>query len=266
MTPRMLRGSLVFLLLFGVVASAPRHAGASDRVTITGSATYRERMALPPGAVFEATLEDASAKVIARFRKKNPGQVPIAFEITYDPRRIQAPRHCVVRASIREKGQVLFAGSKAFSAKSRGRGREVIVLMRRVAGRPTEDRKPRENRKSRVEAELGNTRWRPIRIGDRPVTLSAQEREPWIEMDPRSQRVTGSGGCNRISGSYESGRDALRFRGLVSTQMACVSMETETAFLRALNQTRRYRIIGRSLQLMDDLGRSLAQLEEGNLR
>ena len=27
---------------------------------IEGTATYRERMALPPGAVFEATLEDVS--------------------------------------------------------------------------------------------------------------------------------------------------------------------------------------------------------------
>ncbi|HYQ89328.1 MAG TPA: META domain-containing protein [Candidatus Binatia bacterium] len=266
MIPRVLRSSLVFLLLLGMVASAPRRACASDRVTIAGSATYRERMALPPGAVFEATLEDASAKVIARFRKKNPGQVPLAFEITYDPSRIDAPRHCVVRASIQEKGQLLFTGSKAFSTKSHGRGREVIVLMRRVATKPHEDRRPKENRKSRVEAELGNTRWRSIRIGDRPVVISGHEREPWIQLDPRAQRVTGSGGCNRITGSYESGRDALRFRGLNTTQMACVSIETETAFLRALNQTRRYRIIGRTLQLMDDLGRPLAQLEEGNLR
>jgi len=260
MTPRMLRSSLPILLLLGMVASAPRHAFASDRVTISGSATYRERMALTPGAVFEATLEEAPAKVIARFKKKNPGQVPIAFEISYDPRRIDAPRHCVVRASIREKGQLLFEGSKAFSAKSRGRGREVIVLMRRVAGRPHQDAG------GRVDTELGNTRWRPNRIGDQPVTLSGHEREPWIQMDPRSLRVTGSGGCNRISGTYESGRGVLRFRSLISTQMACVSMDTETAFFRALNQTRRYRIIGRSLQLMDDLGRPLAQLEEGNLR
>jgi len=260
MTPRMLRSSLPILLLLGMVASAPRHAFASERVTIKGSATYRERMALTPGAVFEATLEEPPAKVIARFRKKNPGQVPIAFEITYDPRRIDAPRHCVVRAGIREKGQLLFEGSKAFSAKSRGRGREVIVLMRRVAGKPS------HHGGGRTETELGNTRWHPIRIGDRAVTLSAHEHQPWIELDPRSQRVTGSGGCNPISGDYESGLGILRFRDLTATQMACVSMDTETAFLRALNQTRRYRIIGRSLQLMDDLGRPLAQLDEGNLR
>ena len=41
--------------------------------SIQGTATYRERMALPPSAVFEATLEDVSrvdapAETIARTR------------------------------------------------------------------------------------------------------------------------------------------------------------------------------------------------------
>jgi putative lipoprotein len=244
---------------------APQRTSAAPRATVTGSATYRERMALPPGAVFEATLEEGSrsnapGKVIARFHKKNPGQAPVAFELNYDPRRIDAPKQCIVRASIQDKGQLLFTGSKPYSAKSHGRGRMVTVLMRRVAGRPNHDGQ------GRVESELGNTRWRPIRIGDRAVVVSGHGHEPWIELDARSQRVTGSGGCNRISGSYESGRGVMRFRGLATTQMACASMDSETAFLRALNETRRYRIIGRTLQLMDDLGRPLAQLEEGNRR
>jgi putative lipoprotein len=260
MISRVLRRLYPAVFLVAVLAWGPRPAGAaSTRATATGSATYRERMALPPGAVFEATLEDAHAKVIARFRKKNPGQIPFAFEISYDPKRIDAPKQCVVRASVSAKGRLLFTGSRPYAATGRGRGR-ITVLMRRVGSRPNPDER------GRTETELGNTRWQPIRIGDRVVTLSAHEREPWIQLDPRSQRVTGSGGCNRISGDYESGRGILRFRGLTTTQMACPSMDTETAFLRALNQTRRYRIIGRTLELMDDLGRPLAQLDEGNLR
>jgi putative lipoprotein len=265
MIPRMLRGSLPVLLLLAVTAWIAPHACAASKAKVAGTATYRERMALPPGAVFEVTLEqvsrsDASTKVLARFRRKNPGQVPLAFEMAYDPRRIEPRARCVVRASIQEKGRLLFTGTQTYPAKAHGRGREVTVLMRRVPGAPNHDGK------DRVVAELGATRWRPIRIGDRAVTVSRHEREPWIELDPRSERVTGFGGCNRISGTYESGRGVLRFRGLISTQMACPSMETETAFVRALNATRRYRIIGRTLDLMDDLGRPLAQLEEGSLR
>ncbi|HEX6628635.1 MAG TPA: META domain-containing protein, partial [Gemmatimonadaceae bacterium] len=51
---------------------------------IRGTATYRERVALPRQAVFEATLEDvsragAASELIARVRNEQPGNVPIAF-------------------------------------------------------------------------------------------------------------------------------------------------------------------------------------------
>jgi len=113
---------------------------------------------------------------------------------------------------------------------------------------------------------LANTRWVPIRIGDRPVAVSGQDREPWIELDPQSMRATGSGGCNRISGGYLASGETLRFTRLVKTMMACISMDMENAFLRALERTREYRVRGRSLELLDENGRLLAQLEERNLR
>jgi putative lipoprotein len=60
------------------------------REMITGTASYRERIALPPNAVFEAILKEASradapAVEIARTRIESPGQPPIAFSIAYDP-------------------------------------------------------------------------------------------------------------------------------------------------------------------------------------
>lgn len=95
---------------------------------------------------------------------------------------------------------------------------------------------------------------------------SGREREPWIMLDPRAKRVTGSGGCNRISGGYGAGRDTLRFGRLVATRMACPSLDTETAFLRALDATRRYRTMGRILDLFDGAGQLLVRLEERKLR
>ena len=53
---------------------------------------------------------------------------------------------------------------------------------------------------------------------------------------------------------------------MMATQMACPSIGAERAFLRALGQTRRYRVSGRMLELLDDRGRLLARLEERNLR
>jgi uncharacterized lipoprotein YbaY len=66
---------------------------ASGAAQVKGTATYRERIALTPDAVFEATLEDVSkadapAVVVGSVRIDKPGQVPIRFEIPYDPARI----------------------------------------------------------------------------------------------------------------------------------------------------------------------------------
>jgi heat shock protein HslJ len=59
-------------------------ASQEERVegAVKGTATYRERMALPPGAVLEATLEDvsradAAAEVIGQTRVEKPGNPPI---------------------------------------------------------------------------------------------------------------------------------------------------------------------------------------------
>jgi heat shock protein HslJ len=117
-----------------------------------------------------------------------------------------------------------------------------------------------------AQPDIANTRWRPIRIGGQPVSVSGQEHEPWLVLDPQSKRVTGSGGCNRFSGGYESGEGTLTFGPLMSTRMACPGMQTETAFLHALEGTRRFRLAGRHLDLEDGKGVVLARLEERNLR
>src|SRR5262245_18089914 len=72
-------------------------AAAATSASLAGSATYRERMALTPGDVFEASLEDvsradAAAEILASTRLATPGQVPIRFSLEYDPGRID-PRH-----------------------------------------------------------------------------------------------------------------------------------------------------------------------------
>jgi putative lipoprotein len=271
MSPRLLPNALLAVVAFVVSTLGPWQppvfASNAWKGRITGTAIYRERVALSPAAVFDAALEEetqteVTGKVIAKVRRENPGQVPIAFEIAYDPRRIDPRRTYLVRASIHEHGRLRFTGTEVVAVLTHGHGRKVTVLMH---GAPR-DSGAREKGRGAV-AELGNTRWRPVQIGDRDVVVSGREREPWIELDPRSMRVTGSGGCNRIAGSYDAGNGTLRFGRLVSTQMACISgMDTETAFLRALRETRGYRVRGRILELKDDRGLFLVRLEERNVR
>src|SRR5215468_9297292 len=76
---------------------------ATQTAKVTGSASFRERMALLPSAVFEVMLEDVSkvdapAEVLGQTRIENPGNPPIDFAIPYDPDRIVADHSYVVRA------------------------------------------------------------------------------------------------------------------------------------------------------------------------
>jgi len=144
MVTRTIQRSLIVLLAFVVSGLLPGRAPvyAASRFSndrITGSAIYRERIALTPAAVFEATLEDASradaaAKVIKKVRRKNPGQVPIAFEIPYDPRRIDSRGTYVLRASIYQDGRLRFTSTRAYPVLTHGHGSKVMVVMRGTSG------------------------------------------------------------------------------------------------------------------------------------
>src|SRR5262245_13685805 len=76
--------ALVAVLAAGCAAprSAPDTPGASWQL-VKGTATYLERMALPPGAVLEARVEDVSragakAEVLGSTLVERPGNPPIA--------------------------------------------------------------------------------------------------------------------------------------------------------------------------------------------
>jgi heat shock protein HslJ len=74
--------------------------------------------------------------------------------------------------------------------------------------------------------------------------------------------VTGSGGCNQLTGGYQVNSDRLRLSQTVGTMMACMKgMETEKAFLKALGQVAGWRITGQQLELLDSSGNVLARFE-----
>ena len=91
-----------------------------------------------------------------------------------------------------------------------------------------------------------------------------------VQFDRNSGRVSGSGGCNRVSGTYERSGSTLRMRQLGSTRMACpneASTINETQFFAALQATASYRLQGSSkLSLLDASGRTVATLSNGGTR
>jgi heat shock protein HslJ len=111
-------------------------------------------------------------------------------------------------------------------------------------------------------AVLENTYWKLVRLGATPVAVAENQREPHFVLQPETGRVAGSGGCNRLAGSYTLAGDTLTFSQLAGTMMACLDgMDVERAFHDALGQVASWRIEGETLQLFDAAGTSIAQFE-----
>lgn len=74
-------------------------------------------------------------------------------------------------------------------------------------------------------------------------------------------RVTGSDGCNRLSGAVTVEGESLRIGPLAGTRMACLHGQAEAqAFGAALARAQRYVIRGEVLELLDSEGASLLRL------
>ena len=239
--------------------------GSRAAGSVRGTATYRERIALPTNAVFEAILEDVSragarAEVIARIVNEQPGNPPIPFVIAYDPARINANRRYAVRARILVDGNLWFSTEQNYPVLTAGQGSEVQLLLRRVPS--TGSTVPSGNVPS--VASLENTYWKLTVLGNNLVAAAPQQREAHFILNPANRTVSGSGGCNRLTGSYELNGDRISFRNVASTMMACVeaaSMSTERVFLGALGRVTRWRITGQRLDLFDASGTTLVRLE-----
>ena len=224
---------------------------------IKGTATYRERLALPPNAVFEATLEDVSkadapAQVIGRAHIEQPGNPPIAFEIPYDVASLDAKHRYAVRARILVDGKLWFTTEQNYAVLSAGQSNEVALLLRQAGS---------------VNSAVENTYWKLIGLGDAPVAASSRQQEPHLILDPASRRVSGSGGCNRFTGSYELHGDQLTFGKMASTMMACPEgLDAESMFLAALGRVNQWKFAGEELELSDDAGNLVARFESRNMK
>ena len=98
-----------------VPAPEPAPAPPVPRTTafLTGTVTYRQRIALTPQAEVHVELRDVSVQdvasvPIAKQVIATPGQVPIPFSLEYDPTKIRPGRTYAVSARIVDRGQLQF--------------------------------------------------------------------------------------------------------------------------------------------------------------
>jgi copper homeostasis protein (lipoprotein) len=347
------RGLAAYMLgALAWAAGTPVWAG-----TLEGTATYRERIALPPDAVFEAVLQDISradapAKMLGRATINPTGQPPLRFAIAYDDAAVQPGRRYVVRATVRHQGRLLFTTDRAYPVLGGGADAPLqLLLVSAGAGQRSEQRlvltgmftymadaatitlcadggrlpvameadhkaleaaylKERQqpgqallvslegliaprasmevNRPPRLtlvverfigiwpretcgnpvgDSPLRGTYWKLVRLSDTPAQAFEKQREPHLIFANFEPRLSGSGGCNRLTGGFELDGDKLRLRGMAGTMMACpAGMEQEQRFLQSLDKVERYRIRGSHLEMLDAGDGVIARFEAVALR
>jgi uncharacterized lipoprotein YbaY/heat shock protein HslJ len=139
-----------------------------DGGSVTGTINYRERIALSDEAVVEIKLvdvsrQDAKALVIAEKTLTRPGQVPISFELDYDPEAIDERMSYAIQVRINDGGKLMFITDRHEPVLTRDAGRHVdlnLVRAQTLVSTPRDTpRQPQQSQQPRRTQLNGTFRY-----------------------------------------------------------------------------------------------------------
>lgn len=235
------------LILAAIVAALPTTLMA-DTQSLSGTVTYRERMALPAGAEVSVSLVDVSradapAILIGQTVFTPDRQVPLDWTLTYDDDQIDPRFSYALQARIKVDGQLMFLNTTRHPILTGGQD-STDILVNRVVAAPA--------------SPVG--RWLAEDIGGGGV----MDRIQTVLELAEDGKVSGSGGCNRIGGLATIDGHAITFGQMISTMMACPKavMAQEAKFLDALKRVRSWQAdpARGKLVLLDDQAQVLLVL------
>jgi putative lipoprotein len=105
---------------------------------VIGTVSYRGRMALPSHAVVEVQLQDdlqadAASKIVTEEKiTVGQNQVPVPFELNFDPQKIDAKHKYSVTARILVDGSALFASDKSYPVLTQGHPSHVDLTLKKT--------------------------------------------------------------------------------------------------------------------------------------
>lgn len=244
---------LIWLAGIAVIAAAAFFAWQALRpaesAALSGSVTYRERVALPPGSVVEVELRDVSladapATVLAETVITTAGEnVPIPFELAYSPRDIRENLSYALFARILVDGELRWSTDAHIPVLTRGAPATDINATLVMVGVSSE---LGASSGASAVALLGTT-FRLMSYGGEAIpqgrnyTLSFEEGRISAQF------------CNRLAGSYVLAESILSAPQMVTTEMYCEGpgnpMELEGAFARLLSEGAHFLLSGSTLAL-----------------
>lgn len=254
-----MRGFIAVLLSFIAICVAETPAFA-EMVTLRGTVTYGERIALPPGATLAVELVDlATAGEPARIRAEAPivaGQMPLTFTLSFDDRMIEVGHDYGLVAEISSDGTVWFRNTNPYALDPL-QPEELVAVVTTSTGTATTTTPPPPE--VAATPPILDITWRAESIGGEAVVENA---DTTLSIE-RDMRAGGRGGCNSYFAQAELEGKRLRFSAVAATQMACQSAEIaeqESRFFAALAATRFWRIRDGKLVLLDAGGRAVVVL------
>jgi uncharacterized lipoprotein YbaY/uncharacterized membrane protein len=105
---------------------------------LSGTVTYRERIALPPGSIVQVQLIDVSGRdgqgvVLAGQMIAPSHQVPISFELEFDPAKIDPSRHYALRATISDPGgQLMWVTPEVVPVRPGESSSDIQIIVQRA--------------------------------------------------------------------------------------------------------------------------------------
>ena len=226
----------------------------SSDATLSGTVTYRQRIALPPNAVLSVKLldvsrADAPSVTLAETRVgTDGGQVPLAFSLDYDSADVEARNRYVVRAEIFDaQGVLMWTTDTAYRVLTQGAPSDDVEI---VLAQVTEA--------DQANAIVGQT-WRLAEIRQPSGVVLAYEGEaPFTITFADDGQYNGQADCNRYGGTFEAAPGGtMRLSQGLSTLAACPNPSVSQDFFGVLNGAQRYVLTDGRLTLTSSDGGSL---------
>lgn len=223
----------------------------SKNAFLEGTATYRERMALPPKATLEVRLVETTknssrGKTVAHLSERIRSGVPIKFLLKYNDRDIRRGYQYVLQADIKVDGKVWFTTTGRYPVLSRNHNANLVLQRVNI-----EDKKTGQNE------VFGN--WTAVSLNGQRIAGKSD-----VKMQlTKNGEITGFSGCNRYFGQVRLRNNMFKTSQVGSTRMACHNQKIvmqERALFDVLEKASSYRLAkgGKELNLRDQRGRTIA--------
>ena len=232
-------------LVVGILA-VPELSVAAEKA-VRGEVIYRERIALPPSAVLsvqlaDVSLADAPAKIIGEQTVKPAGQVPISFEIKFDPSLIQPQMTYALQARIIVDGKLMFISDVRHQVDPLTDAPQTIVLKMVTPNAGSAD------------AVFGQV-WL-VDYVDGVGAITAPQATFRVS---EAGKAGGNGPCNTYFATAKVEGQTIAISDIGSTYKACAPelMAEEKALFDALSKAASYKVDAGKLAISDKDGREI---------